>query len=290
MATRIERILELARVSLADKQKQRWSDSDLLLILDEGHKDFCRQTQLLHGRTEVLLEVGNPYITLPEDCWLLTRVEYAGVSIPFTTTTKLDHQPVRRGNDFDYYSSTDWESDVGRPEALIYDRRNLGEARLYPIPDETIYDVRYTFSTPAPAFVGAELLGEVTGVDDYTLSSDFGVVTGFFEPGVNDYFSSDFGVVVEGAATDDQLIVWYIRNPAEVAAVSDDLDTPAMFDTALKYYVVGQAYLNDINEEYQAKGAQQLAFYQRELDIANKTQQRDGTRAAVHETSYRRGI
>ena len=38
MATRIEKILKSARVTLADKNGERWTDADLISILDEGHK------------------------------------------------------------------------------------------------------------------------------------------------------------------------------------------------------------------------------------------------------------
>ena len=237
-----------------------------------------------------------------------------------------------------------WELDEGCPEALVYDRRNLLEGRIYPIPNDCIVERAYTFSTEKQNeyqmgstvfgvfadvpddifsqvegvtsgmddfdllqeygvlsnilafdiegprdFDGDELLGVVVEIDKYTTNSVYGVLVDLYDPSIKgETFNSVYGVVGDIVEIKHPLKIWYIKNPKDITSSDDELDTPYMYDTALKYYVVGHAFLDDHDQQYQAKGAQQLAFYERELQVAFKTQARDGTRAAQFETTYRR--
>ena len=347
MATRVEKILANARITLSDQSKERWSDDDLLRILDEGHKDICRHTQLINDRVDIFLEVGEPYFDLPEDLWLISRITYDDVVIPMVSHTDLDEYPLtRRFADFDY-SSNRWETEEGEPEAFLYDRRNLLKGRIYPIPTDAIFENPYTFQAGArneyeidgnniygvvvdsvddlvsPTdgvasswddfdfssglgvvtraisvtddlvfdFVGEETLGVVVNIDNYTLTSVYGIVTDLYDPQFqSELFSSPYGVITQITENNKPLRVWYIKYPSDLETVFDDLETPYMFDTALKYYVVGHAFLNDLDAGWQQKGTQQLELYNRELQIAGKTQVRDGTRAGQFETNYRRAF
>lgn len=342
--TRIEKILSLARLTLADPDGDRYTDENLLLLLDEGHKDICRHTQLLHGREDIWLQEGEAYFDFPDDLWLVTRVTYDMQKLNLVSHTELDHVPhsSRRAADFNIDTSK-WEDDTGYPEAVVYDRRNMLQGRIYPIPDSSIVERNYTFSTElqneyqmgnifgvfvdvpddvfvstdgvttgiddftlsssygvlsnvnafgldAPReFAGDEYLGVVVAIDKYTINSLYGIVVDLYDPSIRgETFNSLYGVIVDATEIKAPLTVHYIKNPKDITRTSDELDTPYMYDTALKYYVVGHAFLNDLDSQYQAKGAQQLAFYDRELQIANKTQARDGTRASQFNTDYRR--
>lgn len=295
MATRIEKILKSARVTLADKNGERWTDADLITILDEGHKDLCRQTQILNGQADVSLTIGDDYFSLPEDCWMITRIIYEDKVLPLISHNDLDQNTLARYN-IDFGSSIaayNWEATVGLPQAIVFDQRNLQECRVFPIPSDEISDFDYTFARPEDRpieFAGDELYGVITEISnpEYTFSSDFGITTDLYDPSIKvEDFDSDFGLVTGISEVNAVLKVYYVKNPADIAAVEDKLETPYMFDTALKYYVVGHAFMNDLNQEYQQKGAQQLQFYQRELDIADKTSVRSGTRAGQFKTNYR---
>lgn len=295
MATRIEKILKSARVTLADKQGERWTDADLISILDEGHKDLCRQTQILNGRADITLTIGDAYFTLPDDCWMLTRVTYEDKVLPLISHNDLDINTLARLNiDFgNQVAAGNWEAVEGLPQAIIYDKRNLLEGKIFPIPSAEISEFDYDFIRPEDRpieFAGDELYGTVTSIDkpEYSLSSDFGVTTDLFDPSIKvEDFESDFGLVTGISEVNAVLKCYYVANPADLVDINSELATPYMFDTALKFYLVGHAFLNDLNQEYQQKGAQQLQFYQRELDIADKTSVRSGTRAGQFETNYR---
>lgn len=276
--TRIERILKNARLVLADKNADRWSDDDLLSILDEGHKDLCQHSKILKARAEVTLVFGSPYFDLPEDCWQLTRATYDNSFLPFVTYAQLDQAYVNNDSSWRTQQpisgpTLDWQTDTGKPEAIVYDRRNMTEGRIYPIPDENDTD-QATFSSP---------YGVTTSVEDGTVVPVFGFADD--APGASQVF---------GTLTDyidaPEIICYYLQIPADLELVTDSLVTPIMFDTALKYYVIGNAFLIDIAEEYQAKGLQQLGFYNRELELANKTSAMDHQRAAASRTTYRTGF
>ena len=135
--TRIERILKGCRVTLADRNGETWTDDDLLTILNEGHKDLCRHSQILKGRFDLALELGKVYYTLPDDVWMLQRVTYDNEPLPLVSHSYLDaSQVVNRARDFGLdLCRSDWESDEGEPEAILYDKRNVNEIKVYPIPD-----------------------------------------------------------------------------------------------------------------------------------------------------------
>lgn len=289
--TRIERILQLARITLADRNGERWSDADLLNILSEGHKDLSLHSSILTGQYDLYIEEGVQYYTLPDDVWKLTRVTYADTVLPLVSHSQLDDATLAKFNiDFGLNVKADnWEAATGSPCAIIYDRRNVNQLKVYPIPDDSALDRDYDFDMADPAeFYGDGAFGVVTSIDQYTFDSPFGCVTNLFDPAVkSETFSSVFGVVSDIQSNTQVLKCYYIKIPSHLETVQDDLLTPTMFDTALKYYVVGHAFMNDLNQEYQAKGAQQLGFYDRELQLAEKTTKRDSTKAAQYSTPYR---
>ena len=352
MSTRIEEILRLARITLADQDKQRWSDDDLLAFLNEAHIDFATETQLLAGRVEIPVTIGDPYFDLPEDVWLITRVLLGTTNLPLVSHTELDYrQTISRLGDFGLTPSDEWEADKGQPAAFLYDRRNQHEGKLYPVPDESLVTTSYIFADrfnilyqdiindalgvytgedsvdsafgvagssatglyiddydsdfgiysdssvtvgvngAGDEFVGNGLLGVTVGIDNCTFNSDFGVVASTYEPGIiREFYSSDFGVIADMSENTGILYIYYVKCPQSIVSVLDTLDTSPMWDKALKYYVVGHAFLVDIDTEYQSKGMEQLQLYERELLKAKKTERRDSTRAGQFNTDYRRVV
>ena len=65
MTTRIADILTRARDSLADPNKERWSDDRLLRLLDEGQKHFAREAKLLKATSIINLFPDQATYTLP---------------------------------------------------------------------------------------------------------------------------------------------------------------------------------------------------------------------------------
>ena len=310
MATRIENILLRARDTLADPNKERWSDERLLRILDEGQKDLCRQTKILKGTYEFVLEIGQAIYELPTDIWLITRASFNNEEIQLLTYDYMDESVRKQRLSRQYQDSRErghgysrpiddigqrrWELDESdQISALIYDNRNLNEIRVYPIPNTDIAENNYEFENAGDVeFAGDEYFGvvtDLTGDPEYTFDSPFGVVTQLFDPAFKVEQIDTYGVVTDIKDSSSSVHIWYIRLPNEVAEVTDELEIPTMFDTALKHYVIAHAFRDDLDVQYRDMAAESMTLYNRELEVANETQRRDGTRAATTFVSTYRG-
>lgn len=274
MTTRVADIITRARDTLADPKKERWSDDRLLRLLDEAQKDFARQTSLLKGYVNIMLEPYNAEYTLPIDCWRVTRAHYAGCLLPPLSFEAIDQQDLA------------WYTRKGDSLiALVFDQRNENIIRCYPIPTEAaIQSDSYTF-TPASRF------GVVTSLSDYTLDSHYGVVTSLQDSAIaQEIFSSPYGVVTSISETEGALEIFYIRDPKTIADLADELEVSSRWDIALKHYIVGHAFLDDLDTAYQQRGSTSLALYDRELNLAQRTARSDSTAMQQYETSYDGGL
>jgi len=184
-------------------------------------------------------------------------------------------------NDFGVDYTEAWEEDTGYPLAILYDRRNVNEFKVYPVPDESILGIEYQF-------INNNLFGVITSLQEFSVVPSFGVtVSTEGDANIKVYeVEPIFGVTTDIDDFKGRFKCYYLRIPPDLTSVTDTLLTPPMLDTALKYYVIGHAFLNDLNETYQSKGAQQLQFYQRELAKAVETSSIDSTRAAQSDVAY----
>ena len=139
------------------------------------------------------------------------------------------------------------------------------------------------------AFHGDELLGEVVGIDDYTLDTVYGFTHALYDPAIaKEKFNSAFGVITSVDESSKVIKLWYVRLPKTIESAEDVLEIPSMFDTAMWLYVAGQAFLDDNDAAFQQKGQALLSQYDRELILAQTTERLDGTRSPdTFRTSYR---
>jgi len=309
-STRIDSILTRTRDTLADPAKDRWSDERLLRLLDEAQKDIAKQAKILKGTYDVPLSIGIANYTLPDNVWLITRATFDSTEIPLVSYDQQDEQARkmvvserysredgRRGygsNIGDSYGRINWELAEGsRVESLIFDNRNINDIRVYPIPNTAIADSVYSFYNEGEViYVGDELMGVVTSIDDYTIDTVYGITTALYDPDISsELFDSPYGVVTGASESVALVKIWYIRIPDQLTSLADTLELPPMFDVALKHYVIGHALRDDIDVQYRQMGAESLELYARELRIADETNSSDGTRSATNfNTSYRGGF
>ena len=281
MTTRVADIITRARDTLADPKKERWSDDRLLRLLDEAQKDFARQTSLLKGYANIPLFPFTATYSLPEDCWRITRAHYAERHLRLVSHEVMD--------EFDLGWYTRQGSTI---EALVFDQRNDSVIRCYPIPDTSAIRYSYTFEQSAtPKYAGAGRFGVVTKFGDYTLDSVFGITTGLFDQEITtESFDSPYGVVTDVSESAGNIATFYIRDPVRIKYITDELETSSRWDIALKHYVVGHAFLDDLDTAYQQRGSTSLALYDRELNLAQRTARSDSTAMQQYETSYNGGL
>lgn len=281
MTTRVADILTRARDTLADPNKERWSDDRLLRLLDEAQKDFARQTSLLKGYVNIPLIPFAAVYSLPADCWRVTRAHYAERNLHLASHEAMDS--------FD----PDWYTRTGAYiETLVFDQRNDSVIRCYPIPDDSILQYNYTFEqTDTPEYAGAGRFGVVTEFGDYTMDGVHGVVTSLFDPAITtEAFDSAYGVVTDVGESVGNIAIFYIRDPATIKYLTDELEISSRWDVALKHYVVGHAFLDDLDTSYQQRGSTSLSLYDRELNMAQRTSRHDGTAAQIYSTPYNGGF
>lgn len=260
---RIQRILDGARLTLGDKSKDRYSDNDLILLLNEAQEDFCKETKILKGLKEVHLKEFEAFADLPSDCWQLTRASYRNTKLPLMTYADVDHIISNQAvfNKLDIKAG--WEEAIGIPQALIYDKNNLDKVRVYPIP---------------------------ANIDEEEDFNGFGVVTSIDALVDDGSVSTEYGVVSQVFTAGGILRVYYVRNPEEILETTDELSIPPMFDIALKYYIIAHSFMNDLDSGWQEKGLQQLRFYEREVQRAKKSESVNHTKTGEFATLYRKGV
>ena len=372
--SRIESILTRARDSLADHAKQRWTDARLLRLVDEAHKDIARHSKLLKGTYDIALSTDIHTYELPDDVHLITRAAYDNCEIALVSYDTMDEQAKKDSLSCERHTTIErrsfsptpcWELDsAGYVDRLVYDNRNMGEIRVYPIPDCSLVENDYTFQqagyldhivdeTNSPfgilttlgsadallddfgvtvsaegvsyivtdlascngieaidevtltspygvlseltdsvlsvAFHGDEQLGVAVSIDGYNTDSVHGVITSLYDPAIaSEEFKSAFGPVTGVNETDATVKIWYVRTPATLEFSTDSLELPPMYDTAIRLYVVGNAFLDDNDAANRQKGTDTLGMYDRELNLAQTVSSADGARnATTLTTSYR---
>ncbi len=309
MNARIEAIFRLARQTLGDKDEDRWSDQDLLDLLDLGHKDFAHHARVLRGVATIPIIPNQAVHTFPDDVFILLRAEYDNSKLRISSYDEMDELAKisamsydrntgvsQVGSDFDSrFSFGSWMEDTSsEPEAIIIDKSNLDEFRIYPILNDEELENSYTFSNESGIdldFSGAELFGTVTNIEDYTFDQVDGVVTGMYDPLVGaEVFNQLTGVVTGMGESVNKLTIRYIKTPDTLTSTEDELLTPKGFDAGLKYYIVGNALRNDLDQRNVDRGNQELVFYDRELLNAIKLVSTNATHHVDRITTYRSGF
>ena len=270
MSTRIEKILANARITLADKNKERWTDTDLISILDEGHIDFCHQTQSVYDRKLILITPKETYITLPSNCWKLVRVMYKSKWIPLVTFEEMD-----------IYGEDNWMEKTGNPEKVVYNQRNIPEVRLYPIPEIVITSNLAT----VPDF---GVLTDYEDTENETELNDFFGITSNFSNLIGTVDIDIFGVIrnIE-TSLDSLLLCHYLINPGKLETVKSSLINPEVYDFVLKFYLCGHAFMNDLDASYQDKGLVQLRFYEDYVEKVKKASMGKFIKSEQYTTTYR---
>lgn len=133
--------------------------------------------------------------------------------------------------------------------------------------------------------------GVLADLDDYELDTVYGVLVDLEDPDVaTEEFNSPYGVVSTIEESCLVLKCYYLQNPGTIDSLDSEIMIPSMYDIALKFYLVGQAFLNDLDAASQAKAQQQLLIYERHVATAKKDSARDFTQAGQFQTTYRRGV
>lgn len=267
--SRLTDIITDVRAAVADPNGDRWSTERLLSLISRAQDTINKRLKLLRGVTSFMVVPYQYEYELPSDVWVILRASLNDQVLCLTTYDALDRE----------YGDTAWQVlESGEVTHLVYDLRNMDEIRVFPIPnlDTAVND--YNFESG--------FYGVVTEINDYSLSSDYGVVTGLYDPSIQtENFIDTYGVITGLSDSSGQVFIWYIKNTTKVRTIDDELEIPTMWDTAITYFVISQCYDDDHDSRFAEKSAKNLALF--EAELVNSQQQHNNVRSPKKTTIYK---
>ena len=271
MATRIEDLFLLARDTLNDHQKQRWSDETLFRNLRLAIQDIAKQTGLFKMIIQVPLDNGRGVYILPDGILRLSHVTFEQELLPLVSSGWMAAN-----------QEIDWRTKgvtipPGKLEKAIFDEIKRKELAVYPRPfgDFRIYYV----SVPNE-------FGLVGGIDDYSTLSPYGLIGELIDTEIDiELQDSYYGVVtaIEEAAS---LTIYYTRCPPLPYLVDDELELDECFDSALKSYICGIALRNDVDAANRNMAMEEFKIYERDIEAIEQLANADSVDALWFESHY----
>lgn len=111
--------------------------------------------------------------------------------------------------------------------------------------------------------------GDITDWCDGKLNSPYGYTADIESLDRKDVvFESAFGLATSITYIRNNMVVFYIKKPKDITKLDSVIEVDDAFDTALKYYVVGMAFRDDVDTQNRALGSEELSLYERELQTA----------------------
>lgn len=289
--TRVQDIIKGARITLNDPNAERWSNEDLLFLINEGQEDIAKQAELFKGTFVIPLEQGKDKYALPEDLIKLQRVVYNNYKLEIVSTRFMDDLG-RNSSTYNYtrenqYYTNNWISnarDAWRKDTTdndvffaIFDYDAEKELRVYPRPFGDDLTTLWTLSS---------LYGITDSFDDSDTGDVFGILDEVYDEDEPEVAIDMYGITVNGGDY-KALTVRYVKAPEEIESINDDPRIPPVYDTALKYWTTGQALRNDLNVQNRQFGTEELSFYDRELNDIKDLAETDYMSAPHFRCTYR---
>jgi len=309
----VSTLIAIARSRLGDEDEHRWTNDRLRTILDQGQKDFCKESGIFRKITVVPLGNNITKYSLPNDTMTINRIEYKGDPIPLFSRNDIDSARISR------------QEFVG-----IKDNLNMSSIELYPFIPEitTIEDVRDGLVT-SDSFDFNSLFGVVTDIGDpYELDSDFGVIVGSnydilelepstqlgevcdtsdiipvyddidvygvavaIEPNNSTHVQKGFitssekyevigkyGITTSIVSEDGYIRIFYTAIPEFLYSDRQELNLHDMWETAMVRYMVGTALQDDNDANNIQRGELELSKYATEVAKAKDLTSKDFSR------------
>lgn len=246
--SRVSDILVRVRDSLADPNKERWSDERLLRLVDEGQRVIAHRAKTLRKKAAVPLLINQAEHPLPSDCHRVIRI--LGVN--------NEPLPILSHEQMDRKYGDGWEADTGAtPKAIVLDKTNTGFIKVYPIPSE-VGNTEWVFTSADAAVWNSAGFNQLYGIavdSAYVGDSvigDYGVVVdlGYTSPFIVDpTLCTGYSVVEEGT---------FPSLYGVLATLDDGLYTFTSYDTLfgliteVEGYTVSSSYgvTADMSDDY----------------------------------------
>lgn len=256
--TRAAAVLAEARRILADPNGSRWSDDRLLAILNQQQHYLASVSKVLQASTLAAVTPYTSTLVLPKNVETILRVEWDKLPLKLMSYAEMDQ----------HYG--DWQDTVGdTPKAAVYNLHMPGSIRIWP-----------TMSWPS-----LEPYGLLTGVGEGTLSDVLGTsetIEGSVAIG-----DIEFGIVTTIDVPEYKLKVYYTFKPANITnPVLQELELPALFDSALLQFLVSYAYRDNVDTQSRDLANDHFSLGQTALIAARENKIIDYTTTTHYNVNY----
>jgi len=234
--SRVQSIIDNARIVLSDTNKTRYSDPVLVKYLNDGLNDFVLNTKILKERLFLELNTTAAIYDLSPYVLEFLRFQFMTKVIPVMSQEELDKL------------DKDWQNTTGdEVKCVTLSDMKKGFLRIYP---------RVT--------KGADVIDQNSlygGLVDITINDD-----DYQIPSINDIESG----------LENYLVVFVVKKPKTLTLSTTDseLELGSEYDLALEYYITARALRSDMDSLNRAFGAEQLQLYNNyvaEASLSNTT-------------------
>lgn len=224
MAIKAKEILNIARYSLSDTAKERWSDERLLILLNDGLLDIAKNTTLFVEN--MFYEVPNLIVDIDLSSTVLkvVRAEYLDEPLPFFSFDEMDKK------------SRTWQLDKGEEvEALVYDKQKNGLLKQYPIVENAQNS-------------------------HIVYSGDYGIITKITTSDIEPNVTGTLGDLA-GVPDTAMIKFYYIRRHAKVTDINTELNIDEMVEQPLVRYIVAMAFRDNQDAQNRQLSVEELQLY-----------------------------
>lgn len=254
--TRITDIFDSARDIIADKSAQRWEDTRLLRLLNEGLLDIATESLLFRQYINIPLSLFVAEYDLPADLLLIKAAFTDNKEIPVVTS---EVATSKFGVNWRTHRTT---STITH---LVFDQVENNKIRVYPIPqafsssaasvsdpDGVITEIALADTSITVVIPDYGLVNEVSWSDpDAIALTDSGAQYGFAQ--------------ITFLSNEATLTLYYVKHPALAVDTNSELTLNRAYDKALVHYIAGNCLRSDVDTQNRAYGDEELGFYAREL-------------------------
>jgi len=243
-------ILEEARQTLSDTGVDRWTDARLISLLNNCLKDLAKNTILFTntGYAAIVDQVVD--FDLSSTVVKIHRIEYDNEPLPFYTFEEMDKKKYN------------WQLDTGdKPTAIIYNKQNQGQFKIYPIV-ENAQDDNIVFDQP---------YGVITAIEYSDLEILFSDTLG------------DLGSYVDSGT----LKIFYTRKHTKITDINDTVELDDLILNTIGHYIAGNALRDNVDVQNRTLGNEELGMYKTDIEEYSAEKAKNFG-PQVYETGYDR--
>lgn len=319
-------IINQARERLGDLKEQRWTNNRLISIISQGHIDICIETGFLRKVTYIPLAINRTMFDLPNDCFEIKRVEYAGTLLPLHSRNDKDIPRMPTTAFVAYKSNLNMDrlevqpavSEVSSDIRVVVGNKGNEAYQVTPLygvitgPEtanliiEPIYGAVVDIISTSSDNDISDGYGEIGGEADVYVApvfpnGNYGVVVsvdlqhddsllGFISGVKGHIVTGSYGLVANISRLKDTFKVYYTATPRKVRDLNAHLVLPELWEELLLKYVVGTALQDDNDASNLQRGEVELQKYVTKLQTLKDQSSLDFSASSSDklETNFRR--